>query len=158
MVGFISFKAWSESWRTKFMHLKICISRYHLVNVYFISYDKRNDWTKHWLAISYPSDQYLIYTLYAIHTLTWGAFRLVQCSHSLIIFPQRSQSSSSELATPLVDEDTWLSWLWSWAAVVALLLPDVTDIWEVSEDLREWPFPPKELRDLASVSINLKYK
>ena len=100
----------------------------------------------------------IVYTLYAIRTLTWGAFRLVQCSHSLIILPQRSQSSSSELATPLVDEDTWLSWLWSWAAVVALLLPDVTDIWEVSEDLREWPFPPKELRDLASVSINLKYK
>ena len=128
MVGFISFKAWRKSWQTKFVYSKIC----------------------NWRYSTNP------YQIFLIPTLTWGAFRLVQCSHSLIIFPQRSHSSSSEFATPFVDEETWLSWLWSWAAVVALLLPDVTDIWEVSEDLRECPFPPKELSDLASVSINLK--
>ena len=153
MVGFISFKAWRKSWQTKFMHLKICNWRYSL------SWDihKKTEiflqWNDHVLVFLQRVDPY---NIFLIPTLTWGAFRLVQCSHSLIIFPQRSHSSSSEFATPFVDEETWLSWLWSWAAVVALLLPDVTDIWEVSEDLRECPFPPKELSDLASVSINLK--
>ena len=38
-----------------------------------------------------------------------------------------------------------------------LMLPEVMEIWEVSEDLREWPlWQDKELRDLASVSISLQ--
>lgn len=35
--------------------------------------------------------------------------------------------------------------------------PDVMEIWEVSEDLREWP-DWREFKDLASVSINLEEK
>jgi hypothetical protein len=38
----------------------------------------------------------------------------------------------------------------------SVYLPDVTDIWDVSELFLECPlFPDKELSDLASVSISL---
>lgn len=37
------------------------------------------------------------------------------------------------------------------------MLPEVMEIWDVSEDRREWPlWHDKELRDLASVSISLQ--
>ena len=39
------------------------------------------------------------------------------------------------------------------------MLPEVMEIWDVSEDRREWPlWHDKELRDLASVSISLEKK
>ena len=71
-------------------------------------------------------------------TLSWGCFFFDQDSHSLMIFPQRVQRSSSAF---------------SWK----LMLPEVMEICEVSDDLRECPlWQDSELSDLASVSINLQ--
>ena len=74
----------------------------------------------------------------ALHTLSWGCFFFDHVSHSLMIFPQRTQRSSSAF---------------SWK----LMLPEVIEICDVSEDLLEWPlWQERELSDLASVSINLQ--
>jgi len=36
-------------------------------------------------------------------------------------------------------------------------LPEVNEIWDVSELFREWPlFPEREFKDLASASISLE--
>lgn len=66
----------------------------------------------------------------------------MEASHSLTILPHTVHRSSSSLDS-------------SFSCALLPLLPDVMEICDVSDDLREWPLC-SEFRLFASVSMSLK--